>query len=620
MVSTRLGVAWLAVPILAIGLGTLSRSTHGTEPNPQRAVEYFVAVDGNDTNAGDKDKPFATLQRARDAVRAAKAANADRDVVVYVRGGNYVLAEAIEFGPDDSAPAGRSITYVAYSGETPVFSGGRAIRGWKRTPTHWEVEIPEVREGKWQFDQLFVAGERRPRARGPNDGYFRVVAAGSDNRTSFQFQSGDVPRIADLAGAEILLLHDWSVSRVGIKSIDYERAAIVLANPIGAGADFFRITGFEPHPRYRVANAVELLDSPGEWHLDSRGVLRYVPLAGEVIDGFEAIAPAAESLLVVRGDARGGNRVRNLRFVGLTFAHAAAPRFPGGYAGIQAGFHEVREPSPNKPKRGRMPAAVVFDSAANCRFERGRIVHVGASAISIEGAAEGNAVVGSEIADAGGNGVTVGEPSTDPALVAKGNEVSNNRIHHCGAMFHGCVGVWVGITDGTVVAHNEIRDLPYSGVSVGWVWNPTPSPCRANRVEFNHIHHVMQVLSDGGGIYTLGRQEGSVLRGNLIHDVPLNAGRAESNGMFIDEGSSEITIERNVIYATERSPIRFHRAQRNAIRDNVLVLPKDTPAFRYNNTDATTMTYERNAMPDAASWTPPQPAEIGAGVAGALEK
>lgn len=584
----------------------------GGEQRP--VTEYYVAVDGSDANAGNKDKPFATVRGARDVARASSAANAGRDVVVYIRGGTYTLDRPIEFSPDDSAPEGRTITYVAFPGETPFFSGGRAIRGWKKTPTHWEVEIADVRDGKWRFDQLFVAGERRPRARGPNVGYHRVAAAGPDNRTSFQFEPGDVPRIADLGGAEILFLHDWSVSRVSIKSVDHKRNVLTLAHPIGAGADFFRITGFEPHPRYRIENAIELLDAPGEWHLDSRGVLRYMPLPGENIETFEAIAPAAESLLVVRGDARGSKPVQNLRFVGLTFAHAAATQFPGGYAGVQAGFHEVRQPSADVPKRGRMSAAVVFDSTVNCRFEHGRIVHVGASAIAIEGPSQGNAVVGNEIADVGGNGVMVGEPSSDPALIAKGNEVSNNRIHHCGATFHGCVGVWVGITDSTIVSHNEIRDLPYSGVSVGWVWNPTPSPCRANRIEFNHIHHVMQILSDGGGIYTLGRQEGSVLRGNLIHDVPLNAGRAESNGMFIDEGSSEIAIERNVIYATDRSPIRFHRAQRNAIRDNVLVLPKDMPAFRYNNTDESTMTFERNATPAADSWNPPQPAEIGAGI------
>jgi hypothetical protein len=155
------------------------------------------------------------------------------------------------------------------------------------------------------------------------------------------------------------------------------------------------------------------------------------------------------------------------------------------------------------------------------------------------------------------------------------------------------------------LAHNEIRDLPYTGVSVGWKWDTQPTGCRENVVRDNHIHHVMQKLSDGGGIYTLGLQPGTLLSGNRIHNVPLNLGRAESNGMFIDEGSSQITIENNTIYNIERSPIRFHRAERDTIRNNRLVGAPGVPPFRYNSTDPETMTLENNKIIEAKEWTPP---------------
>jgi hypothetical protein len=109
----------------------------------------------------------------------------------------------------------------------------------------------------------------------------------------------------------------------------------------------------------------------------------------------------------------------------------------------------------------------------------------------------------------------------------------------------------------TRIANNEIANHPYTGVSVGWMWNPTATPAGGNIVSQNHIHHVMQVLSDGGGIYTLGRQPGTRLVENVIHDVPLNVGRAEPNGMFLDEGSDQIEIVGNVIYGTDRSPLRY---------------------------------------------------------------
>jgi hypothetical protein len=176
------------------------------------------------------------------------------------------------------------------------------------------------------------------------------------------------------------------------------------------------------------------------------------------------------------------------------------------------------------------------------------------------------------------------------------------------------VGIWAGITEGTIVAHNEIHDLHYTGISVGWMWNTTPTPCRKNVVEYNHIHHIMQMLSDGGGIYTLGRQPGTVLRGNLIHDVAVNAGRAESNGLFIDEGSSELLIEENTIYNIARSPIRFHKAENNTLRKNVLVTSGGTSPFRYNSTDESSMIYNSNTTPDSKSWTPPLLVETEAGL------
>jgi hypothetical protein len=219
-------------------------------------------------------------------------------------------------------------------------------------------------------------------------------------------------------------------------------------------------------------------------------------------------------------------------------------------------------------------------------------------------------VIGCTVRDIGGNGVMFGEMITRKApdgteQVCRGNELTDSVIEHCGALFYGAVGVWVGIAQNTTVAHNEIRHLPYTGVSVGWRWDTQPTGCRENAVRDNHIHHVMQTLSDGGGIYTLGRQPGSVLSGNRIHDVPLNLGRAESNGMFIDEGSSEILIENNTIYHIERSPIRFHRAEHDTIRNNRLVCVPGIPPFRYNSTDPNSMIYEDNEVIETKAWTPP---------------
>ena len=268
----------------------------------------------------------------------------------------------------------------------------------------------------------------------------------------------------------------------------------------------------------------------------------------------------------------------------------------GGYAAGQAAVWEIRDEQGQGVGRDFIPGALAFELAENCSIEQSSVRRVGRSGIWMGSRSSNNRIVGNVIDDVAGNGVMIGEDRSRqvdgepwwqaaPEQVASGNVVEDNVISRCGVPFYEAVGIWVGIAADTEIRHNELRDLPYTGISVGWMWNPTPTPCRGTIIEGNFIHHVMQVLSDGGGIYTLGRQPGAVIRGNLIHDVPLNVGRAESNGMFLDEGTTEIVIEGNVIYNVDRSPLRFHRAEQNLVRDNVLVRPDETtPMVRYNAT------------------------------------
>jgi len=584
------------MPAGHIGIGVLAAACVLSGAGWSAAADFHVAPDGRDDAAGTKAAPFATLSRARDAVRALIAAGLKRDVTVEIAGGRYELDGPVVFGPADSGTAEHAVTYAAAAGETPVFSGGRTIRGLTRTAEgRWTGRIDDVAAGRWRFNELFVNGRRAVRARYPNEGFHRLVKPGSDQRTSFTFRAGDVGPWKHLTDVEVVFLHDWSTSRVRVAEVDAKARVVTLRDPIGSAAAHYRMTHFEPHPRYFLENVAGGVDAPGEWRLDVRtGELSYLPRAGEELSSAEIVAPASERLLAVRG--RAGRPVRNLRFVGLTFEHCAFPRPAHGYAAGQAGFYDDRTKGKGRFMRLRMPAAVELEAAVGCVLQRCRVAHVGAAAVSLRRGCRDCRVIGCEIADAGGNGVMVGETGQAPADMAAGNAVTHCRIHDCGATFYGCVGVWVGITEGTVVARNEICRLPYTGVSVGWQWNPRPTPCRDNRVEANHIHHVMGVLSDGGGIYTLGRQPGTVLKGNSIHDVPRNAGRAESNGMFIDEGSSEVLIEGNTIYAVARSPIRFHKALRDTIRGNTLVVPPGGRAFTFNACRAETMTFAGNRI------------------------
>ena len=228
----------------------------------------------------------------------------------------------------------------------------------------------------------------------------------------------------------------------------------------------------------------------------------------------------------------------------------------------------------------------------DCIFE-----NLGGSGVWLGPGATNNQVIGCQFQDISANGIMIGEGrdrivgslawwQSAVDQVAKNNLVEDCEIYDCGVQFFGAVGIWCGLTEGTIINNNEVHHLPYTGISIGWMWNPTPTPAKKNLINGNHIHHVMQKLSDGGGIYMLGLQPGSQLTRNLIHDVTLNAGRAESNGMFLDEGITEVMVAENTIYNIAKSPIRFHKATTNIVRDNTLFCGEGVSPFAYNRTDS----------------------------------
>jgi len=580
MQMLRLAMAQCAVVVLLGGAAS--------------AADLFVAPDGSDVHPGTRDRPFATLERARDAVRALIRAEPGKGVTVHLRGGAYFLKQPLNFGPRDSGTAERPVTYAAVKGEKPVISGGRRITGWKKLAGGtWSVTLPEVAKGEWFFEELFVNGRRATPAREPDSGFYRVVRPGPDNHTSFHFKDGHIKRYRKFKHAAVVLLSEWNTSRIRIAGIDMKRQQVSFAYRRGKHPrDKYRITGFEPHPPYFVENAIELLDTPGEWYLDrDTGVLSYLPRAGEDPAEATAIAPRIDPLVEIRGDGPKGAFVHDIAFEGITFAHCASLVDMPRYAPSQAGMH-LRADNTG----GRLDAAVRLTAAHRCRFRGCTFEHLGATAVHIERWCVGNRIEACDIRDCGGSGVMIGWNWSKANIVARNNSVVRCRIHDCGKRFFGAIGVWAGITDGTVIAHNDICNLPYTGVSVGWRWDSKPTPCANNRVEFNHIHHVMQTLSDGAGIYTLGRQPGTVLRGNLIHDVVSHHCRKYAQGLYNDMGSSGITSEGNAVYAVGAHCMLMHRAEELTVRDNVFVENPGKPALRFAHTQRGSVRMEGNTI------------------------
>jgi len=587
--------------------------------NLAAAKQVHVAPTGDDGAAGSAAAPLATPAAAleRSARLAERFPGAAVEIVLHA--GVYRIAEPLEIRRRH-VPAQGSLTLRPADGEKAVISGGRQIRAWKVAEDGtWSATLPEAARSKpanqaWSFRELFVNGQRRPRARHPNEGYLRVEKPFADKRSGFTVREGDLPE-SWTAGGELVFLHDWSTSRIPVESVDHDARRLATAFPIGPSADHYRIDHFEAHPRYFVENRPAFFDAPGEWWLDDEtGVLRYFPLPKETPENTTVVAPRAAALAIVAGDE--DEPIRNVHFLGVHFEHCAWPLPRGGYAAGQATAHERRDGSPRHASRTFIPAAVRFERAEECSFTRGRIAHIGGTAIEFGSRSHRCRLEDCVIEDVSGNGVNLGEDTsrlvdgrrwwqTAPDQAASHHVVAHNRITRCGRQFFGAVAVWVGIARHMKIAHNEIDNHPYTGVSLGWMWNPTPTPAGGNVVAGNHIHHVLKTLSDGGGIYTLGRQEGTRLVENVISDISRNAGRAESNGMFLDQGSDRIIVADNVIFNVARSPLRFHQAEEITVRENLLVVPTaEAPPLRYNRTDPATIQQIDNRVVPRSEFDP----------------
>jgi hypothetical protein len=566
---------------------------------------FYVSPSGNDQNPGTRSEPFSTIQRAQEAVRAELAREVPGDITVWLADGTYFISSPLRFGVNDSGKGKNLVSYKALKGARPVISGGAEITGWQhRGNGIWVAEVPQELAVPG-FRELFIDGERATRARHPNSEYLRVAEAGADRRTNFRYNPGDFPAPVNPLQVELVLIHDWSISRIPLAEIDHGRSRITAVDSIGAKCiNFFNLDNWEKDPRYFLENDPAFLDAPCEWFLSSEESLLYLILPeGSDAEQIKVIVPVTgPHLMVIEGSEQ--QKARNISFEGISFSYCSWMIPEKGYAGIQACHFD---PRPASGGWSVVPAAIYVKWAESCTFSRCTFNHLGGSAIWFSAGCNDCYVADSHFEDISGNAVMVGEGrdrqvdgrvwwQVEPEQTAQGNSVINNTITAIGKQFYGAVGIWCGFTAETVISGNHLFNLPYTGISFGWEWSPRPTPSRDNHLTDNHIHHIMQKLSDGGGIYMLGLQPGSVISGNLIHDVTLNAGKAESNGMFLDEGTTDVLVKDNIIYNIAKSPLRFHRATINLVKDNILSCGVGVPPVRYNNTREEDITLENNLV------------------------
>jgi len=555
------------------------------------AGEIWISPKGSDFNDGTRQSPKATLTSALRQAREWRRTEDNRiqgGITIYMEGGTYAFHEPVFIRPEDSGTKESPTTIRSVGDEKVILSGGISINGWKKQGKVWVADVPVFNGRPLDFRQLWVNGKKAVRARDVEDfeKMNRICSVDEKNEILY-VPAVSIRRLIDNKGnlkakyAEMVLHQMWCVANLRIRSVEVQgdSAAIRFHQPES------RIQFEHPWPRpmvttnghnsaFYLTNARELQDVPGEWYhdIDARKVY-YYPREGEKMQEAEVIVPAVETLVRVEGTL--DRPVCHIRFEKITFSYTTWMRpSEKGHVPLQAGMYltdgyridpkmqrnYLNHPLDNQGWLGRPAAAVRVVAAKQIDFERCRFEHLGSTGLDYEEAVQGGVVRGCLFRDIAGNGLLVGSFSPaahethlpyDPAdrrEVCTQQQINNCYFTEIGNEDWGCLAIAAGYVGDVNIKHNEISEVPYSGISLGWGWTQTVNCMRNNRVHANLIHHYAKHMYDVAGIYTLGSQPKSYVTENCVHSIYKPGYVHDPNHWFYlytDEGSSFITVRDN---------------------------------------------------------------------------
>ena len=522
-----------------------------------------------------------SIEQGLQQARLARLHGEEGNAVLELQPGVYRLAQPIILRPEDNG------TRIKAMGEV-IISGGAKIEGWKREGNLWVADVPLWNGRPLEFRQLWVNGHKAVRARDVKDFEQMYRIRSMDKAKETIYVPAEAVRWwqgAKGKGQETLemVLHEmWCIANLRVKDIKIQgdSAAVTFHNPES------HIHFMHPWPSpmvtpdgkhnsaFYLTGAKVFLDEPGEWYLDSRaGRLYYMPREGEDMRTADVEAPALETLLQVKGTP--DQPVEDVSIEGVTFQYATWMR-PSlqGHAPLQAGMYmteaykirpQIKRPNgdhglDNQGWVGRPAAAVDVNHATDMVFERCTFEHCASTGLDYHLYIQGGRVKDCTFRDLGGSGILAGSfgpegheahlpyQPADMREICTGLTIEHNLITDVTNEDWGCVGIGVGFVRDIKIVDNEISEVSYTGISLGWGWNQQTCAMANNLVKGNLIHHYARHMYDTAGIYTLGSQPHTFIEDNVVRDI-YHPGYVHDPEhwfyLYTDEGSSYITVRNN---------------------------------------------------------------------------